>query len=105
MQETLFPGSDHEMVTMYHLDNGDLVLTHYCMMGNQPRMRAEPNNEVNRIVFNFIGGSNLKSADEPHMHQATLTIKGKDHFESKWIACKSDKSCHEVRFDLTRKQK
>src|SRR4029077_1754769 len=30
VQETLFPGSDHEMVTMYHLDGADLILTHYC---------------------------------------------------------------------------
>ena len=40
VQETIFPGSDHEMVTMYHLDGADLVLTHYCMLGNQPRMRT-----------------------------------------------------------------
>src|SRR6516165_1621351 len=39
--ETLFPGTDHEMVTLYHLDGAELILTHYCMMGNQPRMRAE----------------------------------------------------------------
>src|SRR5262245_32281969 len=42
VQETLFPGTDKEMVTMYHLDGEDLVLTHYCMLGNQPRLRAEP---------------------------------------------------------------
>ena len=38
--ETVFPGSAHEMVTVYHADGPDLVLTHYCMEGNQPRMRA-----------------------------------------------------------------
>src|SRR5258708_38140236 len=61
VQETLFPGSEHEMVTMYHLDGADLVLTHYCMLRNQPRMRAEPDSDVNKIVFKFIGGANLKS--------------------------------------------
>ncbi len=40
--ETLFPGSAHEMLTLYHLDNGKLVLTHYCAMGNQPRMELDP---------------------------------------------------------------
>ena len=39
VEETLFPGSDHEMVTMYHLDGDDLILTHYCSLGNQPRLR------------------------------------------------------------------
>jgi hypothetical protein len=105
VQETLFPGSDHEMVTMYHLDGAELVLTHYCMLGNQPRMRAEAGDDVKKIVFKFIGGTNLKSEDEQHMHQATLTIKGKDRFEAEWIACKDGKACHEVRFDLARKQK
>jgi hypothetical protein len=30
-----------EMVTVYHADGPDLVLTHYCLEGNQPRMRAK----------------------------------------------------------------
>ena len=38
--ETVFPGSPHEMVTVYYSDGPDLVLTHYCMEGNLPRMRA-----------------------------------------------------------------
>ena len=41
LHETVFPGSDHEMITIYHLDGDDLILTHYCTFGNQPRMRAE----------------------------------------------------------------
>ncbi|MCK7511304.1 MAG: hypothetical protein MZV70_49445 [Desulfobacterales bacterium] len=40
--ETLFPGTDHEMLTLYHLDNDRLGLTHYCAMGNQPRMELDP---------------------------------------------------------------
>jgi hypothetical protein len=105
LEETLFPGSDHEMVTMYHLDGADLVLTHYCVLGNQPRMRAEPSEDIKRIVFKFIGGTNLKSNDEQHMHQATLTLDGKDHFEAEWVSCKDGKPCHQVSFDLVRKQK
>src|SRR5262249_37912539 len=86
VQETLFPSSDHEMVTMYHLDGEDLVLTHYCMLGNQPRMLAEPGSDVNRIVFKFTGGTNLKSNDEHHMHQATLLIDGKDRYKAVWVS-------------------
>jgi hypothetical protein len=105
VQETLFPGTDHEMVTMYHLDGADLVLTHYCMLGNQPRMRAEPGTNANTIVFKFVGATNLKSSDDHHMHQATLTLDGRDHFKAEWVSCKEGKSCHQVRFDLVRKQK
>ena len=50
VQETLFPGSDHEMVTMYHLDGDDLILTHYCSLGNQPRLRAEPGKDSEEVT-------------------------------------------------------
>jgi hypothetical protein len=103
VQETLFPGTDHEMVTMYHLDGPDLILTHYCMLGNQPRMRAVQGANPNVIAFKFIGGTNLKSDDEQHMDQATLTIEGTDHFKAEWVSCKDGKSCHKVAFNLVRK--
>jgi hypothetical protein len=105
IQETLFPGSDHEMVTMYHLDGDDLVLTHYCSLGNQPRLRAEPGKDVNKIVFKFVSSTNLKSNDDHHINGATLTLDGKDHFQAEWVSCKEGKPCHQVKLDLVRKQK
>jgi hypothetical protein len=105
IQETLFPGGDHEMVTMYYLDGGDLLLTHYCALGNQPRMRADPGGDVNRIAFKFIDGTNLKSSDDHHMNHATLTIAGEDRFQAEWVSCKDGKTCHQVSFDLVRKSK
>src|SRR6516164_8827081 len=100
VQETLFPGSDKEMITMYHLDGADLVLTHYCSLGNQPRMRAEPGKEANKIAFKFTGATNLKSSDDHHINQATLTIVDKDHFKAEWASCKDGKACHQVTLDL-----
>ena len=105
IQETLFPGSDHEMVTMYHLDGDDLVLTHYCSLGNQPRLRAEPGTDVNKIVFKFVSSTNLKSRDDHHINGATLTLDGKDHFKAEWVSCKDGKPCHQINMDLVRKQK
>src|SRR5262245_12721442 len=105
VQETFFPGTDHEMVTMYHLDGGNLILTHYCMLGNQPRMRAEPSDDANKIAFKFVSAGNLKSADELHMHDATLTIDGKDRYKAVWVGNKEGKACHEAKFELVRKTK
>ena len=59
--ETVFPGSPHEMVTVYYLDGPDLVLTHYCMGGNQPRMRAKKAGGP-RLDFVFEGGTNIDPA-------------------------------------------
>src|SRR6266513_218759 len=33
--ETMFPGSDHEMVNVYSIDGEGVLLTHYCHLGNQ----------------------------------------------------------------------
>jgi hypothetical protein len=105
VEETIFPGSDHEMITMYHLDGDDLVLTHYCMLGNQPRMKAEPNADPRRIAFKFAGCTNLKSNDDQHMHQATFTFQDNDHFQAEWVSNKDGKECHQVVLNLVRKPK
>jgi hypothetical protein len=105
IEETIFPGTDHEMVTMYHLDGPDLVLTHYCDFGNQPRMRAEPGESAENIVFKLVGASNLKSRSEPHMEQATLAFDGKDNFQAEWVACIDGQAGHKHPIKLVRKRK
>ncbi len=81
LHETFFPGSPMEMVSVYHLDGNDLVMTHYCMLGNQPKMKAEPNLAKNQIKWVFAGGTNLDPAKDTHMHGATLTFVDNDHIE------------------------
>jgi hypothetical protein len=79
VHETLFPGQPQEMVSIYTVDGPDLVMTHYCVLGNQPRLKADPNSSANRIEFQFAGGSNLDPTKDKHMHSATLTIIDDDH--------------------------
>jgi hypothetical protein len=86
VHETLFPGQPQEMISIYHLDKGDLVMTHYCALGNQPRMKAEPAAAKNQIRFAFAGGTNLDPAKDLHMHEATLTFVDDDHIEIAGVA-------------------
>jgi hypothetical protein len=79
--ETVFPGSPHEMVTVYHADGPDLVLTHYCMEGNQPRMRAR-NVKGSRFDFAFDGGTNIDPKRDRHMDSASLELLGADELRS-----------------------
>ena len=81
VHETLFPGQPHEMVSIYTVDGADFVMTHYCMLGNQPRMKADPKSPANQIVFRFAGGTNLDPTNDKHMHETTLTIVDDDHVE------------------------
>jgi len=79
--ENLFPGTNHEMVTVYHLDGDKLMMTHYCAVGNQPQMHAEP--ATDKLVFTCTGGSNMTESDN-HMHAMTLTFIDDDHFREEW---------------------
>jgi hypothetical protein len=81
VHETLFPGQPLEMVSIYTVDGSDLVMTHYCVLGNQPRMKADPKSPTNQIVFHFAGGANLDPKKDKHMHEAVLTIVDDDHIE------------------------
>ena len=105
LEEKVFPGTDHEMVTMYHMDGPNLVLTHYCTLGNQPRMRAEPATDASKIVFKFIGATNLKSDKEMHMHEATLTFEDENRFQAEWTARQDGAPCHQTRLSMARKGK
>jgi hypothetical protein len=81
VHETLFPGQPHEMVSIYTVEGPDLFMTHYCVLGNQPRMKADANSPANQIVWRFVGGGNLDVRKDKHMHEATLTIVDNDRLE------------------------
>ena len=73
------------MITVYHLDGDRLLLTHYCMLNNQPRMQARDfNRESGELRFEFLDVTNLKGADAGHMHNATLRFVDDNHFVSEW---------------------
>lgn len=103
LEETLFPGTPHEMVTMYHTDGPRVMLTHYCAARNQPRMTLEPSSDPNVYTFTFSGGTNMHDADL-HMHAARITFVDADHISSVWTSMKDGKPAGETRFDLTRKR-
>ena len=106
VHETLFPGQPQEMVSVYHLDKGDLVMTHYCVLGNQPKMKADPASPKNQIRWKFAGGTNLDPAKDAHMHEATVTFVDDDHIEVAgvaWVDGKpSDDHCGQMK--LVRKK-
>lgn len=102
VEETLFRGTPHEMITIYHMDGNDLVLTHYCVTGNQPRMKAEKQTG-DTLVFKCAGGTNMKSENDDHMHQATIIFKDDDHIQSAWEEFKDGKNVMTASLNLTRK--
>jgi hypothetical protein len=96
VHETLFPGQPQEMVSIYTVDGPDLIMTHFCVLGNQPRLKADPNSSANQIAFQFTGGGNLDPKKDKHMHDVTLTIVDVDHIEVNATAWDKGAPCKEM---------
>jgi hypothetical protein len=84
-------GKPVEMVTMYYLDGGQIKLTHYCMAGNQPTMHGTYAPESKTLTFDFENATNLKSANDGHMHHAVYKFIDNDHFQTTWTFQKDQK--------------
>ena len=103
VREVMFPGHPHEMTNVYHMDGPTCVVTHFCAIGNQPRMRATKA-QGNTIAFNFDSVSNLTAVDDQYMGGLTLTFIDSNHITQTWKHYASGKVDSEVSFDLVRKQ-
>lgn len=102
--ETMFPGTDHEMVTMYHLDGESLMLTHYCAAGNQPQMKVKPGKDANKLEFEFCGGTNVDVNKGMHMHSLVLTFVDDDNIVEEWTHFQDGKGTGGVTLKMTRKK-
>lgn len=91
----------HDMVSMIHLDNDRLLMTHYCSTGNQPRMKASASPDGKSITFDFVDATNLATPDTHHMEKVVFTIADPDHHTEEWTFLDHGKAMQEV-FTLTR---
>ncbi len=85
MEELSMPEDQDAMITMYHPDGKSTVLTHYCSMGNQPRMRSRGLSKDGKTIdFSFVDATNLSAPDADCMTNLKLTFKDPDHFSQEW---------------------
>ncbi len=79
------PGQDESMATLFHMDGDRLMLTHYCVARNQPRLAATKISDEGRTIeFEFVDGTNMKSRDAGHMDRAIFTLESADQYRSRW---------------------
>jgi hypothetical protein len=105
VKETLFPGSDHEMLSVYHLVGGELVMTHYCAMGNQPKMklnRAASN--AGELVFDFDGGTNFDPAKDTHIHSGRISLADPNRVVAEWAHFTGGKQTGSAKMWVSRKK-
>jgi hypothetical protein len=104
VMETIDPGTDHEMVSVIHADGPALLLTHYCMLGNQPHMKAMPKPGDNKVAFEFVKVTNLKSDKDMYMRSATFTFVDNDTLKTEWTSFNAGKETEKMVTELKRKK-
>ncbi len=92
VEEHLMPGTPHEMVDMYYDEGGGLVMTHYCALGNRPRM----------VVKQASPG--IDAAKDRHMHSLVLEYADADHLIQRWTSYSGGALSGSVVFTLTREK-
>jgi len=102
--ERLNPGQPDEMLSLYHGDGENLLMTHYCALGNQPRMKLAKSDDPKVFKFVYFDGTSMDSAKDPHMHQLTMTLVEKNKITHEWVFFAGGEEQFTVRMDLTRKE-
>ena len=85
LEERVFAGTPHEMITMYYDKGGKLALTHYCVMGNRPGMLLK-SSSGKTLKFDFDETCGIDAAKESHMHALTINF---DDAETVTMSCKA----------------
>jgi hypothetical protein len=102
LMNVLASQTPHEMVTMFHMDGGDLLATHYCAAHNQPRFLFVFASDPNVVAFEFKDATNLSSPTAPHMVGVKFTLLDPNHHVEDWTFFANGQT-NTRRFDFHRK--
>jgi len=96
-------GMGSEMITLYHLDGDRLLLTHYCMAGNQPRMRLNAfDPATGELAFEFLDATGLPNPAAGHMRRARFWLEAANRYSTQWDFVENGKSTFDEKFKFTR---
>ena len=101
--EHLFPGTPHEMMSVYTAEGDGVAMTHYCAMGNHPKMVLKKS-DARGLSFEMVKSDGLRSAAEPHMHAMSVSWTDADHIREVWTSFDKGQAKEEKVFELARKK-
>jgi len=100
MHEMKSEGRPDNPITMLYLDEGRLLLTHYCDAGNRPRMVGTPSPDGKTVDFEYLDVSGPTKYG--HMHHAAFTAVDADHHTEDWTFMLPGDKHVRAHFDLHR---
>jgi hypothetical protein len=95
---TYAPGSNGSIVTeqfgkelsVFYSDKGNLLMTHFCNRGNQPRLKLKGGGAARRYEFDMLDVTNLKNPSDDHVHAIIYEIPDPQHIRLEIIWKKGD---------------
>ncbi len=99
--EKLFPGTPHEMVSVYYDKSGKLEMTHYCMLGNRPHLKLK-SADAGSMAFTLASKDSGIAKKEQHMHSLKLDFPDAKHLTQNWTCFDKGKPHQSTVIALTR---
>jgi hypothetical protein len=94
---------NEKMLTMFYVDGSRLMLTHFCVAKNQPRLVATAfEGDGAMITFTFLDATGLPSRDSGHMDKLVFRFVDPDHATSRWTWYQDGKEKWLEEIELTR---
>jgi len=77
-------------LSVFYSDKGDLLMTHFCNRGNQPRLKLKAGGAARRYEFDMFDITNLKDPADDHVHAIIYEIPDPQHIRLEIIWKKGD---------------
>lgn len=83
--ERLKMGDQPEMVSIYHQEGDQMMMTHYCSSNTQPRLRTRTIPEdLSEFRFEFVDSTNILKANWMNITWVKLEFPGPDRIRQTW---------------------
>ena len=66
-------------LSVFYMDGGSFLMTHFCNRGNQPRLKLKSGGATGRYEFEMFDITNLKEAAEAHVQKIIYEIVDSQH--------------------------
>lgn len=101
LEEKIFIGTPHEMISIYYPDGKTVSMTHYCAQGNRPVMTLKKASG-DGMFFEMNGKNGIQSKNEQHMHSLDVTWKNDNEITQNWTSFKDGKKSETASFTWKR---
>ena len=77
-------------LSVFYSDKGNLLMTHFCNRGNQPRLKLRAGSAAKRYEFDMFDITNLKDPSDDHVHKMIYEIPDPQHIRLEIVWKKGD---------------